>query len=200
MSAVTIIDLLRHGEPQGGRKFRGAVDDPLSALGWEQMRAAVGATRPWQVVISSPLMRCAAFAAELAEQSACPLHIDDGFREISFGIWEGRAVAEIEEQHPQELGQFWRDPVAYPIPEGEPVPAFDQRIAEAWASLLQRHCGQHLLVATHGGVIRVLLRQLLDMPLQRIWRIEVPFASLTRIRVHCDPLAEPYLVFHNGGM
>ena len=198
MSAVTVIDLLRHGEPQGGRKFRGAVDDPLSALGWEQMRAAVGDVHPWQVVVTSPLTRCAAFAEELAQQNACSLRVEPQFREISFGIWEGRAVAEVEEQHPQALGQFWRDPVAYPIPHGEPLPDFDQRIASAWEALLQQHSGQHLLLVTHGGVIRVLLRQLLDMPLQRIWRIEVPFASLKRIRVHGDALAEPYLVFHNG--
>ncbi len=38
MNDFTIVDLLRHGEPDGGQKFRGAVDDPLSPRGWEQMQ------------------------------------------------------------------------------------------------------------------------------------------------------------------
>ena len=41
MSTETIIDLIRHGEPVGGQRLRGAQDDPLSALGWQQMRESV---------------------------------------------------------------------------------------------------------------------------------------------------------------
>ena len=62
MSEFTVVDLLRHGEPDGGQKFRGSVDDPLNVRGWEQMRTAVGNYREWEVIISSPLIRCAAFA------------------------------------------------------------------------------------------------------------------------------------------
>ena len=43
----TIIDLIRHGEPEGGRAFRGhSIDDPLSEKGWQQM---------WDVLAKSPL-------------------------------------------------------------------------------------------------------------------------------------------------
>ena len=198
MNDFTIIDLLRHGEPDGGQKFRGAVDDPLSPQGWEQMRNAVGACRDWEAFISSPLLRCAAFAQDLAGRLERPLEIAPGFTEISFGVWEGRSVAEIHAADPLALGQFWRDPVAHPIPGGEPVADFDRRISAAWAALLERYHGRHVLLVAHGGTIRMVLRQLLDMPLHRIWRIEAPFASLTRTRVHRDPGSEPHLVFHNG--
>ncbi|MDQ5907989.1 MAG: Histidine phosphatase family protein [Pseudomonadota bacterium] len=198
MNEFTVVDLLRHGEPNGGQKFRGAVDDPLSEHGWEQMRTAVGDYREWEAIISSPLIRCAAFAQELAERLDCPLHIVPVFTEISFGVWEGRSVAEVHETDPRALGQFWRDPVAYPIPGGEPVVDFDRRISQAWEALLEEYRGRHVLLVTHGGVIRMVLRQLLDMPIRRIWRMEAPFASLTRMRVHRDPESEPHLVFHNG--
>ena len=33
----TVIDLIRHGEPVGGRRYRGHIDDPLSERGWQQM-------------------------------------------------------------------------------------------------------------------------------------------------------------------
>lgn len=198
MNEFTVIDLLRHGEPDGGQKFRGSVDDPLSVRGWEQMRAAAGDYQEWRAIISSPLIRCAAFAGELAERLEIPLRIIPAFREIGFGIWEGRSVAEVHEADPGALGQFWRDPLAHPIPGGEPLADFDRRIHQAWTALLEEYRGQHVLLVTHGGVIRIVLRQLLDMPLQRIWRIEAPFASLSRLRVHCDPKSEPHLVFHNG--
>jgi alpha-ribazole phosphatase len=52
------LDFMRHGEPVGGRKYRGQLDDPLSEKGWEQMRAAVGEAWPWTRIVSSPLLRC----------------------------------------------------------------------------------------------------------------------------------------------
>ena len=198
MNDFTTVDLLRHGEPEGGQKFRGALDDPLSPRGWAQMSAAVGDFRDWQVIVSSPLARCAAFARELAERLDRPLEIAPEFVELSFGAWEGRGVAEINASDPVGLARFWRDPVACPIPAGEPVADFDRRIGHAWEAMLERHRGRHLLLIAHGGVIRMVLRRLLDMPLQRIWRLEVPFAAVSRIRRHRDADAEPHLVFHNG--
>jgi hypothetical protein len=36
------LDLLRHGEPEGGRLYRGnLLDNPLSEKGWQQMQASV---------------------------------------------------------------------------------------------------------------------------------------------------------------
>ena len=45
----TTIDLIRHGEPVGGRKYRGQIDDPLSDKGWTQMRQAVADHKPEMV-------------------------------------------------------------------------------------------------------------------------------------------------------
>ena len=50
----TIIDLIRHGQPVGGRRYRGQIDDPLSERGWEQMWSAVRNPAPWEEIICSP--------------------------------------------------------------------------------------------------------------------------------------------------
>ena len=43
MTRETVIDLIRHGEPEGGRMIRGqGVDHPLSAVDWAQLWAAIG--------------------------------------------------------------------------------------------------------------------------------------------------------------
>ena len=45
---ITTLDLMRHGEPVGGRRYRGRTDDPLSEKGWNQMWTAVGDYRGWR--------------------------------------------------------------------------------------------------------------------------------------------------------
>ena len=37
MPPTSVIDWLRHGETQGGNRFRGRTDDPLTPAGWRQM-------------------------------------------------------------------------------------------------------------------------------------------------------------------
>ena len=138
------------------------------------------------------------FARQTGKTFTTTLEIVDDFSEIGFGVWEGRSVAEVHDADPLAIAQFWRDPVAHPIPGGEPVEIFDRRIRRAWDGLMRRYHCRHVLLVAHGGAIRMILRQLLDMPVRRIWRIEVPFAALSRIRRHRDPEVDPHLVFHNG--
>lgn len=86
---VLMIHLMRHVEPQGCARYLGQLDDPLSALGWQQMCAVKMNTLPLPQVISSSLSRCAGFAKELADSHSIPLMLDAQFNEIDFGDWEG---------------------------------------------------------------------------------------------------------------
>ncbi len=197
---VTItIDLLRHGEPVGGSKYRGQTDDPLSEKGWAQMRAAVGEHRPWDVILSSPLSRCRAFAEELAARHGLPLAFDARLMEIGFGAWEGRTAEELMRDDPGILARFWNDPLNNTPPGAEPLASFRDRVDAAWQDMLARHRGRHVLVVCHAGVIRLCVARALDMPLDRLFRIQVPNAGLTRLRVDMDGAGvSPRLVFHAG--
>lgn len=198
---TTTVDLLRHGEPEGGVRYRGARDDPLSPRGWEQMRLAVDGQAPWDVIVSSPLRRCAEFAEELSRRCQLPMEIEHGLREISFGAWEGLTPAEVAVTAPEAQDRFWRDPETYPPPGAEPLTEFAARVGRAWQDLLERHGERHVLVVSHGGVIRMVLCQLLEMPLQRLWRLEVPYAVFSRVRVYGrGVLSQPTLVFHGKGL
>ena len=178
-----ILDLLRHGETERGGGFRGRIDDALTAEGWRQMRAAVGAPAPWQALVSSPLQRCAAFAAELAARHGLPLQLEDGLRELDFGAWEGQSAAELWQRDADALGRFWNDPYAFTPPDGEPLVDFEARVLDAVARLQQRYAGQRLLVVTHGGVMRLLLARARGLPRGDLLQVEVGHGALQRLCV-----------------
>ena len=177
----TTIDLIRHGEPEGGHKIRGALDDPLSELGWSQMHAAVGTQRPWTRLVSSPLSRCRHFAEHLSQQTGLALELNPEFREISFGVWEGLTTAELMAQDATALQRYWRDPAKHAPENAEPSQAFLARVHRAWDVLLEQQRGEHVLLVCHGGVIRAILSGVLGMPQEKMWSIDVPYANVSRI-------------------
>lgn len=178
-----LLDLLRHGEVQGGARFRGKQDDPLSPLGWEQMRRATSDRPGWTRIISSPSRRCADFARDLADELGLPFEERAVFRERGFGAWEGLAADEI----PGELlDRFWSDPVNYTPPGAETFAAFRARVLEGWRDLL---CATdpHALLVTHGGVIRILASEVLRMSEDGFLLFEAPYACHVRLRIPGPP-------------
>jgi len=193
----TTLDLMRHGEPVGGRKYRGQIDDPLSEKGWAQMQAAVGDAAPWTHIVSSPLLRCRAFAETLAERHGLPFALDDRLREVGFGIWEGKSAAEIEQDAPGTLARFKADPVHARPSGAEPLADFQARVAGGLDAIVAQHPDQHVLVVGHAGVTRMALAWALHIPLQHAYRIEVASASMTRLRFHNGRAS---LIFHGGSL
>lgn len=198
MSADTVIDLLRHGEPVGGRAYRGnSIDDPLTELGWTQMRQAVGQLDSWDQIISSPLKRCREFAVELGRQINAPVLIEQEFREVGFGIWEGKTPDEIIATDPGSYEAFYNDP-EHCRPEGaEPLDAFTNRVNRAYDKLIEANIGRRLLIVSHAGVMRSIIAHVLGAPAVGMYRIKVNNASFSRIR-YSD--YGPKLEMHNARM
>lgn len=206
MMQTTTIDLLRHGACEGGDIFRGSTDSPLSKIGQQQMLQALknhpsnhsDGSHPWQHIICSPLKRCLAVATQLAEKQRSNLHIEPALQEIHFGDWEGQLTDEVYQQSPEAVSAFWKNPVEHTPPNGESLIEFQQRIHSAWQQLLEQYRGQHSLVITHGGVIRLILAELLQMPLRPVSYISVPHACLTQIKIFHQPGDNdwPQLMFH----
>lgn len=174
------VDLLRHGEVQGGVCFRGSTDDPLTDTGWQQMRDATHQAH-WDQVITSPLCRCADFARTFTEQHALPLTFEPRFQEMHFGQWEGMSATELMETNQTGLARFWSDPEHYPPPEGERLSQVQDRVLAAWQNLLRTHTGRRVLLVTHAGVIRILLCYLNQKPMTELLDIEVKHGGLYRM-------------------
>jgi alpha-ribazole phosphatase len=182
------LDLLRHGETELGGGLRGSLDDALTEKGWTQMRDAVIAGGPWDRLISSPLQRCARFAAELGDKLHIPVHLDKDLQELHFGAWEGQSAAALMETDAEALGLFWADPYGFTPPQGEPVSDFSVRVLAAVARLHQAYAGERVLLISHGGVMRLLLAQARGLPREQLLNVEVGHGALFGLTVEADGL------------
>lgn len=167
---TTKIDVIRHGEPVGGRRYRGyGVDDELTETGWLQMRDAVPQDAPWQHIVTSPLKRCLEFSQELADDLHIQCSVDDRVKEIGFGVWEGKTPEDILAEDPEALNHFYADPVNN-RPEGaEPLDTFSQRVWDAYQDIVTQHEGKHVLIVGHAGVARAVTAKILKMSLDDVY-------------------------------
>jgi alpha-ribazole phosphatase len=197
---ITTIDLLRHGEPVGGRMLRGSTDHPLSETGWQQvtdavMRHTIEGRLPYDAIVTSPLMRCREFALWLGEEFDLPVQVEDDLAEMHLGQWEGKTHAEVfTEEGTERMSAFWHDPTTTSPPGGEALQAFDARLADLWHQLLANPPGKHVLVVAHLFVCNGLLRQVLEQPLTRVLAMDLPYAALSRIRHERHALGETSFV------
>jgi len=179
------LDLMRHGEAEGGKRFRGhSIDDPLSDKGWQQMRAAVEGRLGWDGIVTSPLLRCQQFATEVAEQQQISCDIIDGLKEIGFGAWEGKSRAIVKAMHAREYASFYANPEQNPPKDAEQLGVFYRRILAVLKQLQADYDGQHLLLVAHAGVIRAILSFALDTPLNAMFKMQITNASLTRVEIN----------------
>jgi len=196
MTEPIIIDLLRHGEVAAeGWAFRGSTDLPLSESGWLQMRSVSQSFDAFDHIATSPMQRCQLFAGELSASTSTHLITLPVMREMDFGDWENRSFDELEQEYGSLLRQFWKSPVGIQPPGGESFDSFSQRVVDCWQPWLQTESGHHRLLVAHGGVIRVLLAHLLDMPMSALWRLHLPYASWSRISL-CEG-HQPRIMFMN---
>ena len=207
-SRSLIVDLLRHGEPEGGDILRGRINPVLTEFGWQQMRAAASLdasfsatanTPHWDTVISSPLFRCREFAERAASAVHTICHVEEQWQEIDYGDWDGMPLNQWRREAANQFRAFRQDMTALAPPNGEDFMSFKARILAAWQAICVRQESSHVLVVTHGGVMRVVLPSVLGMPLNRSFPLHIPFACLSRIKLTwADDKVSASLIFHNG--
>jgi len=200
--AKTTFIFLRHGEPVGGKIFRGSTDDPLTEKGWLQMQQSVDGLK-FDEIVSSPLKRCIEFSTHVTEGNAYPLTIMDEIQELHLGDWEGLSALEVEQQDAEALKQFWVAPESVTPPNGETFNDFEKRILLTWDSLNQKYVSDEqskkILVVCHAGVMMVLLKKLLNIPVENILCIKLNYASKVRIEMHAKKYnLKPQIFIEHG--
>ncbi|MDL4775035.1 MULTISPECIES: bifunctional RNase H/acid phosphatase [Thermomonosporaceae] len=188
-TAPTVTLLLRHGETplSAEKRFAGIGDHPLTDTGRAQARAAALALkdRGVEAIVSSPLARCRATAAEVAEVTGVEVRIEDGFRETDFGDWEGLTFAEAGERWPAELKAWLADPDV-PPPGGESFTQVARRVGTALDKLKVRHRHRRVLVVSHVTPIKLLVVAALGAPMASLYRMQLDVAALSSVHWYDD--------------
>lgn len=194
------IDLLRHGACEGGEIFRGHTDVALSPLGWQQMRDAVAqCANQWQSIWSSPLQRCLHFSNEQAAKHALESETHPAFQEISFGDWDGCRRDDLMQQQAGLYEKFYKDPLNNTPPNAESLLAFYDRVITGFEAAVRASNQEKVLLVSHGGTMRAILCWALGMPLEHFFRLDVPYAAISRLHIYRDgDTLYPQLMAHNS--
>ena len=184
---MTSLLVIRHGETDWNRqhRFQGQIDVPLNELGREQARR-LGlrlAAEPIDLMIVSDLQRARQTAQAVADLQDQVLLIEPLWREQGFGILEGLDVPTIKQRHAGLWSQWLRHEADYALPQGgESNTAFHARVMQALQALLALHAGRRVAVVTHGGVLDMLWRTAMALPLGGPRECEIPNTGINRLR------------------
>jgi alpha-ribazole phosphatase len=189
------IYLFRHGETANSKAvcFNGHFDVGLSKHGENQFRewAQVLKGEPFKAIYSSDLNRTRISARHLAEPHGLEPVAYSELRELSFGDWEGLSVAEVEERYPNQLEERMKNIEAFQVDGGETFQQLKERVIPKLEEIVARHPNEKIAMVCHGGVNRVILSHLLEVPIKRIFRMKQDYAALNIIQYYGDePVVE----------
>jgi len=180
-----VADFLRHGALKGGIKYRGHIEEDLTDEGLAQMNGVwENISSDIDLIISSPLSRCAIPAKQWAQQHAIPHIIEPRIAEMHYGQWEGLSHDEIENNFPGVLAQWRNDPTGMRPPQGESPEELQTRIADFWQDACQRYRGKHALIVGHSGSTRMLIAHIQNKPIAYTRHISMPYACWSRAKYH----------------
>src|SRR5690606_20119896 len=128
----------------------------------------------------SPLQRCHKLAESLAMGEVMA---DERLKELHFGDWELKKWDDI----PRSDFDEWADNYSMlSPPNGETFADLHTRARHFVEEIKSHHAGQNVLAVAHGGFIRALLADVLNMPLKGLFRFEVDYGSLTQLNFEGD--------------
>lgn len=175
--------LIRHGETdwlsQG--KLQGRADVALNERGRKQAQMVASFIKGLgtERLISSTLRRAKETAYYIAMECGLSFQEDPRLDEIFFGDWEGQPVDEIQTQYPN-LYQSWIElKESFQAPQGESVKEVRERIRSFFDDIHTRE--ETVVAVSHGGPIRLLVLEILKVPLHGFRSIRMDPASVVLI-------------------
>lgn len=126
-------------------------------------------------VFTSPLQRCVKLAHAL---SLAEIKHDHRLKELHFGEWEMQAWDDI----PRDIFDVWAQNYAeLAPPNGETFSQLQQRGVAFLNDILNEYANKHVVVVTHGGMIRAMLAHVLNMQLKGLFRFTIDYGSITQL-------------------
>jgi alpha-ribazole phosphatase len=172
-----VLILVRHGRTalNAAGRLQGRIDEPLDDVGRKQAAMVAEHVGPVDVLISSPLRR----ATETAEAFGIPFDTDERWIELSYGIFEGVAIADT----PSEAWDRWQQNVHYVPNGGESLAQLDLRVRDACEGLSRLVTDADIAVVTHVSPIKSAVAWALGATIEISWRSHLSPASICRIEM-----------------
>jgi broad specificity phosphatase PhoE len=185
---ITRLLLIRHAEVEVKyhRIFGGRIDMNLSPLGDKMAKtlAKYLKRKTIDAIYASPMKRVQQTLAPTLRLAVPAQTIMPGLREIDFGDWTGLGWKAVSERFGFEVHQWLEQIEHHGVPNGESGRVFRERVEPCIRQILLAHPGQNVAVFCHGGVIRMILSILLDLPLPKTNSFEIEYASITQVALH----------------
>jgi broad specificity phosphatase PhoE len=169
--------LIRHALPLRSEHGEGS-DPDLSDEGLAQVKRLPEALSRFPIsrVVSSPQRRAVQTAEPVAAARELPVEIDDRFAEYDRDLPLYIPVEQIRDENPQE----WARMAQGHLPSAVDEDAFRARVRTAVEDLVAAADPEDTVaVFSHGGVINVLLHEILGTT--RLLSFPIDYASLTRL-------------------
>ncbi len=174
----------RHGETRWNveNRLQGRLNSDLTENGIRDAKLLGKrlSTIDFDVVYASPSKRAVETAKLIMEDRMVPLKTDDRLMEIHLGSWEGRTTLEIQQSEP-ELFHFYQEKPTLFKGTGESFEDVKKRVESVLMDLELKHPTGHILIVTHGVVIKVLQTILKERSLDRVW--EPPYIEGTSLSI-----------------
>src|SRR6056297_2704282 len=122
---------------------------------------------------TSPLKRCNKLAGSLQPKGTRYI-VDPRIKELNFDEWELQPWQNI---NGADMRRWKADFLHAKAPGGESHMDLYERAKAFWDDLTQRN-EKHILVVSHGGVIKSLLSKILHMPLEKSYTIKLNYGAL----------------------
>ena len=168
-SASLTVLLIRHGETalNAEARFRGRCDVELNDRGRRQAEAlARGLPRSFPIghIYSSPLKRCLETARPLATALGLAVVAEPRLIDLDYGEWQGRLIAEVAAQFPQDYAAWLAGDLSFRFPGGELLGAPAERLRSFIDDAIERHQGEVVATVTHNVLCQMATCLLLDKP------------------------------------
>jgi len=181
----TEIILIRHGETEWNsqKRMQGHSNSDLSSVGQAQIQALGQWMKnvPFDLIYSSDSLRAKQTAEAITQFSGHELKIDLRLREKNLGVFEGLTSEEARERHPEVFRLFKTAGSKYVIDEGESTQQLQDRALEIVNEIRIKHPEERVLLVTHGGFIRVVMKHSLGLSLETPTRFLIRNTGVFRL-------------------
>ena len=169
---MTTIHFIRHGQSTWNAEIRiqGSSDPDLSELGQSQARALVGKLPDFDRHFCSDLKRTRQTIDLILEGKTDTVEYRSSLREIHLGPWEGMLLTDATEQYPEQTDNFRHHPQKFEFGDAETFAQLQARAHKAVNEIVAECRDQTVLVVSHGALLKSLLIDYENRPINHIWK------------------------------